>query len=101
VEYKYIIEFTVAPKFGSIKEVRAFSDQLRNLLRKFQIDTYEHVMEAEDTYTTFYTFSRNFDSLEESRKYLDEIRNFLAERGIKKYSYHIKAERLYSVYPRK
>ena len=91
--YKFLIEFTVEPEFGSIKEVRDFSDELRNFLRKYKINKYDHVMEAEHTFKTIYTFTRSFNSLEESRVYLDEVRKFLADLGFKKHSYHIVAER--------
>jgi hypothetical protein len=91
--YKYLIEFTIEPEFGSIKEVRNFSDALRDFLRNFKIKKYDHVMDAEHTYKAIYTFTRSFDSLEESRDYLDKVRMFLTERGYKKHSYHIIAER--------
>jgi len=93
MKYKFLIDFTVEPEFGSIEEVRDFSDELRNFLRIYKINKYDHMMEAELTFKAIYTFSRNFDSLEESRKYLDEVRKFLMDRGFKKHSYHIVAER--------
>ena len=93
MKYKFLIDFTVEPEFGSIKEVRAFSDELRNFLRKYKINKYDHIMEAELTFKAIYTFSRNFDSLEESRQYLDDVRSFLMERGFKKHAYHIIAEK--------
>ena len=94
MKYKFLIDFTVEPEFGSIKEVRDFSDELRNFLRIYEINKYDHVMEAELTFKAIYTFSRNFNSLEESRKYLDEVRKFLTDRGFKKHSYHIIAEKV-------
>jgi len=94
MKYKFLIDFTVEPEFGSIKEVRDFSDELRDFLRKYKISKYDHLMEAELTFKAIYTFSRNFDSLEESRKYLDEVRKFLMDRGFKKHSYHIVAEKI-------
>jgi len=91
--YNFLIDFTVEPEFGNIQEVRDFSDELRNFLRKYKINKYDHVMVAEHTFKAIYTFSRTFNSLEESRKYLDEVRKFLTEMGFKKHSYHIIAEK--------
>ena len=94
MSYTFLIDFTVEPEFRSIKDVRDFSDELRNFLRKYKINKYDHIMEAELTFKAIYTFSKNFDSLEESRKYLDDVRSFLTKRGFKKHAYHIIAERV-------